>query len=85
MTETFDVFELGQWVDKSYPSDRWPEANKAVADKAVARLLEKYPDAKIIEDRSECWGDTHERFAPLRDLKFILVRTVKLDRRVDDA
>lgn len=62
-----------------------PGVKKCMAA-AVDRLLERYPDAKVVEDVSSVLDVTHWRFpndAIEKGLAFALVRTIELDRDVD--
>jgi hypothetical protein len=53
---------------------------------AVDRFLQKFPEAKVIKDASRVLNYSHRRFskeAAEMGHKFVLLRTIKLDRDVD--
>jgi hypothetical protein len=90
MNRTSDFFEGCLYCKEAYPDDssRWPENQRGYMDAAVNRLLVRYPDAKVIEDRTYCWSKDHPRFPESNEvmdrlgLNFVLVRQIKFDRSV---
>jgi hypothetical protein len=87
-----DEWESAQISRVQYPDDwrEWPEDNRKVSQLAVDRLLKRYPEAKVIWDRSFCMLPGHPRYPdpepgrPWNDNAFWLVRTIKLDLRTSD-
>jgi len=87
MTETSDRFACCQLMEKPFPDDAWPKFQRNNADQAVACLLAKHPEAKVVSDRCYCLPHDHPEFPDLEErhrgrLKFALVREVVLDRKV---
>lgn len=83
-TGIFREFECCALSDKRHPDDmsQWPVEFKEATDRAVTRLLDEHPGAEIAEDLSYCMDQTHPQFPAGCVGKFILVRTVKLNRAV---
>jgi hypothetical protein len=83
-----NVFECSYPSMVKQPDDwrLWPDFPRNAVNRAVERLLEKNPDAKVVRTTSFCMDETSPRF-PDRDparpssyRPFYLVRQVKLDR-----
>jgi len=88
------TWEAAQISRVPMPDDwrQWPEDNQKIAQLAVDRLLARNPEARVISDTSFCMKPGHPRYpvpAPGRpawhDNAFWLVRTVVLDREVDNS
>jgi hypothetical protein len=86
MSEISREFECSQWSAHRERDDSnfWPHAFRANSDAAIAKLLEKHPGVNVAEDNSACLDETHDRYpdSMKKSGKFILLRTVKLDRAV---
>lgn len=80
-------FECCVFTSEAHPNEvaGWPDGPRKLTDAAIARLLEHYPNVKVIDDKGECLDWTHKRFPEPNEhmkrnnLKFALLRSIKVD------